>query len=70
MGGVGSVGACVRGWHGSNFGVGGVDLLNFGVGQEMAWVTWVEILAWVAWVHKILAWVKKMAWVLWVEILA
>ena len=35
MGGVGSVGTWVREWRGSNFGVGGVGgmgLLNFGVG--------------------------------------
>ena len=34
VGGVGSVGALVCGWHGSNFGVGGVGLINFGVGQK------------------------------------
>ena len=35
--GVGSVGAWVRGWRGSNFGVGGmggVGPLNFGIGQK------------------------------------
>ena len=37
MVGVGSVGAWVRGWRGSNFGVGGmggVGPLNFGIGQK------------------------------------
>ena len=37
MGGVGSVGAWVRGWRGSNFdvgGVGGMGLQDFGVGQK------------------------------------
>ena len=56
--------AWVRGFvgvRGSNFGVGGVGLYNFGVSQKMAWVAWVEILAWVAWVRKTLTWVKKKA---------
>ena len=35
-----------------------------GVGQILAWVTWV------AWVYKMLAWVKKMAWVAWVGVLS
>ena len=34
MGSVGSVGALVCGWRGSNFGVGGVGLQNFCVDQK------------------------------------
>ena len=51
------MGAWVRGWCGSNFGVSGmgsVGPLKFWRGsKKMAWVAWVEILAWLAWVHKI-----------------
>ena len=47
-----SVGAWVRDWRGSTFGVcvaASVGQQNFGVGD------WVEILVWVAWDYKILA---------------
>ena len=47
--GVGSVGAWVRGWRGSNFGVGGmggVGPLNFGIGQKNDVDGVVEILVW------------------------
>ena len=44
------------------------SLLNSmgGVGQILAWVTWV------VWVHEILAWIENLmwvAWLVWVEIL-
>ena len=57
---MGSVGAWIRAWRGSNFSVGdvgGVGLKNFGVSSVdgvspniLAWVTWVKYLAWVVWV--------------------
>lgn len=46
-GGVGSVGAWVLGWRGSNFGMGSVAWIA-GVHKVSTWVDWV-------------AWVKKVA---------